>query len=75
MKALLAASLLIFGSTSWLQLPASVEKWLFNPRERTQEGLEALEEGDADAAVSALDAAARLRGPAYRCSPMRALRA
>jgi len=60
MKALLAASLLFAGSTSWLQLPASVESWLFNPRERTEAGLEAIEAGDVEGAVSALDTAARL---------------
>jgi Ca-activated chloride channel homolog len=58
-KGLVAASLLWLAA-GWLHLPAKVESWLFNPRERTAEGIEALEQGDAKAAADALDAAARL---------------
>jgi tetratricopeptide (TPR) repeat protein len=57
-KGLLVAGLML--GAGWLQLPPKLESWLYNPRERTAEGLAALEEGDAKAAADALDAAARL---------------
>ncbi|MCZ6507764.1 MAG: tetratricopeptide repeat protein [Acidobacteria bacterium] len=60
MRSLLASSLLILGSGSWLEMPAKIEGWLFNARERTEQGLVAIEEGDAEAAAAALDTAARL---------------
>jgi Ca-activated chloride channel family protein len=58
MSAILAAGMLL--AASWLTLPARVESWLFNPRERTETGREALENGDAETAADALDTAARL---------------
>ncbi len=62
MIGLLASGLLLIGAStgSWLDLPAKIERWLFNPRERTERAIESLEEGDAGAASDALDAAARL---------------
>lgn len=58
MKGLVAAGMLL--GAGWLQLPPRLEGWLFNPRERTAAGLEALEHGDAETAATALDTAARL---------------
>jgi Ca-activated chloride channel homolog len=58
MNALLTAGMLL--AASWLTLPAKVESWLFNPRERTETARQALESGDAEAAADALDTAARL---------------
>jgi Ca-activated chloride channel family protein len=59
-KALLAGGLLIVASGSWFGIPEKIEGWLFNPRERTEKGLEAIEQGDPEAAAAALDTAARL---------------
>jgi Ca-activated chloride channel family protein len=41
-------------------LPAWVERWLYNPRERTERTLEAWREGDADRAVATAETAQRL---------------
>ncbi len=62
MTGLIAGGLLILGAStgSWLDLPAKIERWLFNPRERTEHAIESIEEGDAEAASEALDTAARL---------------
>jgi tetratricopeptide (TPR) repeat protein len=62
MTGLIASGLLIVGAStgSWLDLPAKLERWLFNPRERTEQAIEAIEEGNAEAASDALDTAARL---------------
>jgi len=59
MKSLMASGLLVLGS-SWLTLPAKVESWLFNSRERTESAIEALENGDAETGAEALDVAARI---------------
>ncbi len=62
MKALLASGLAwsALGIGSLLELPEKVEAWLFNPRERTERGLEAADAGDLEGASDAYDAAARL---------------
>lgn len=46
----------------WLDLhpPAAVERWLYNPRERTARGLGRLHAGDPDAALELLETAGRL---------------
>jgi Ca-activated chloride channel homolog len=41
-------------------LPAWVERWLYNPRERTERTIEAWREGDADRAVETAETAQRL---------------
>lgn len=41
-------------------LPAWAERWLYNPRERTERAIEAYREGDGDRAVSASETAHRL---------------
>jgi Ca-activated chloride channel family protein len=41
-------------------MPAKIESWLFNARERTEQALTEIEEGDMEAAAAALDTAARL---------------
>ena len=43
-----------------LHPPAAVERWLYNPRERTARGLGLLEAGDPAAALEALETAGRL---------------
>src|SRR5690606_24909094 len=43
-----------------LHPPVEVERWLYNPRERTARGLERMEGQGPDAALSAFEAAARL---------------
>lgn len=43
-----------------LHPPAAVERWLYNPRERTARGLGHLEAGDPEAALEALETAGRL---------------
>ena len=61
MKGLLAGLMIVgAGAGSWLELPAKVERWLFNPRERTEQALDALAEDDPAAAAEALDTAARI---------------
>ncbi len=40
--------------------PRGVERWLFNPRERTNQGLHRLQAGDAEGALAPFDGAARL---------------
>ncbi len=59
MRGLVASGLLLVGASlgSWRELPAKIESWLFNPRERTERGLEA---EVAETAAEAFDAAARL---------------
>jgi len=42
--------------------PDWLERWLFNPRERTDHGLEALDAGEPEQAVEPLEAALRLAG-------------
>lgn len=43
-----------------LHPPVEVERWLYNPRERTARGLARMERGGPDAALAAFEAAARL---------------
>lgn len=43
-----------------LHPPAAVERWLYNPRERTARGLALLEAGDPGAALGALETAGRI---------------
>lgn len=52
----LAASL-----PGWLHLPTAVERWLYNPRERTQAAQRHLEQDRPEEAMRALATAARLR--------------
>lgn len=47
------------GLMEWL-LPQSVERWLWNPRERTEKAMAAAREGRPDEALVAIDAALRL---------------
>ena len=52
--------LLPLALPSWLHLPTWMERVLYNSRERTAAGIEALAEGDEDAAVRRLETAHRL---------------
>lgn len=45
-----------------LHLPAAVERWLYNPRERTTEAMAAAAQGEADRAAELTDTALRLAG-------------
>lgn len=62
----LAPALLLAGWAAALpfgwrpHLPAWAERWLYNPRERTERAIEALNEGDAGRAVAASETAHRL---------------
>ncbi|HYG65630.1 MAG TPA: tetratricopeptide repeat protein, partial [Thermoanaerobaculia bacterium] len=51
-----------------LHLPAAVERWLYNPRERTAEAIEAAAQGEADRAADLADTALRIdeKDPAVR---------
>lgn len=44
----------------WLHLPSWAERWLYNPRERTEQSLEAYREGDGGRAAAAAETAHRL---------------
>jgi tetratricopeptide (TPR) repeat protein len=63
-------ALLVAGSAalplpvSWFHphLPVWVERWLYNPRERTEEAIAATRRGDAGAAAERADTALRLAG-------------
>lgn len=58
-----AAALAALLPLPWdLHPPAWVERWLYNPRERTARSLEAYEAGDAKKASSLADTAVRLTG-------------
>lgn len=55
------AALQSLPSLPWRpHLPAWAERWLYNPRERTERVIEALEQGDPDAAVGPADTAVRI---------------
>jgi hypothetical protein len=61
---LIAGSVALPLPVSWLHphLPAWVERWLYNPRERTQAAIDASRRGDAAAAADRADTALRLAG-------------
>ncbi|MGH9380025.1 MAG: hypothetical protein ACRD2Z_05385 [Thermoanaerobaculia bacterium] len=52
---------LLAALPGWLHLPAAVERWLYNPRERTQMARRHLAEGRPEEAMRALATASRLR--------------
>lgn len=58
MKGMVAGSLML--AAAWLQLPAAVERWLHNPRERTARAHEALTDERVDDAAELFDAAGRI---------------
>jgi tetratricopeptide (TPR) repeat protein len=61
-RTVLLAGLLVAGLLGDLgAIRARVERWLFNPRERTERALTDLESGDAAAAAGKLESAARMR--------------
>ncbi len=68
MKAIVLAALLLLPASlplrqavdSFLHWPRAVERWLYNPRERTDRGLDALDKGDVKSAVRDFDSAQRL---------------
>ena len=63
MKAAAVALLAVWGLAGlpWpLHLPAKVERWLWNPRERTERSIEAYEKGDTREAARTADTALRL---------------
>lgn len=60
MRAFFLPFALLAALPSWLHLPTWAERWLYNPRERTETALGAVEKGKAEAAVRPLDTAARL---------------
>lgn len=57
----IAALALVASLPGWLHLPTAVERWLYNPRERTQVAQRHLEQGRPDLGVRALATASRLR--------------
>lgn len=62
--ALPAAALVLLFPMPWerIHAPAWVERWLYNPRERTAGALEAYEAGDAKKAAALADTAMRIAG-------------
>jgi tetratricopeptide (TPR) repeat protein len=61
-RVLVTAGLLVAGLLGDLvEMRTRVERWLYNPRERTERALADLEAGDADAAARKLASAARIR--------------
>lgn len=61
MKAVAAALLVASGlAFPWPHLPAAVERWLYNPRERTAEAIEAYKANDVRQAARHADTALRL---------------
>lgn len=62
MRSLVVSGLLVAGLLGDLaEVRTRVERWLFNPRERTERALAELEAGDAEAAARKLAGAARIR--------------
>lgn len=64
MRALAAAMLVTaIQLPDWNAWRTRVESWLYNPRERTEQGLTAAAEGDTDAAADRFDTARRISPP------------
>lgn len=60
MRSLMVAVLLA-ALPGWLHLPTAVERWLYNPRERTHAAQRHLADGRPEAAMATLGTAARLQ--------------
>ncbi len=60
MKSLLLPLVMLAALPSWLHLPTWAERWLYNPRERTETAMTEVERGKPAEGVPALDTAARL---------------
>lgn len=60
--ALAAIATLLPGPLDLLRPPEWLDRWLYNPRERTERGIEELEAGRTEEAVSRFDRALRLGG-------------